>query len=382
MHVLIVADHSAADMRERWEKFGIRSWHVVPNELMALLEEGFEHETFLVDAFVLISEPLLIPATASSSRTPVVINLPSRIRSLPENVAMADGRRWSALPIIVFGDEVDLQLLTDFAAHLTDVGYRDIQVRQLSETDNYGVDTIKQMIKKYRQEVLDELDNLGFIVAYEGGRYRLGPALKPRPELVGYYYFGAADQRRNHYVTVDRDLLGIQYEIELLEALLNNARASEADFQKFFEDNPHFLSTVANALPHVQLRDNAGKLLVPDFILKPIVASQRDSRWEVLDLKRPDVPLLAGKGSRRRLSQAVQQAIRQLRDYGDYFANPNNSTAVELALGHDLRRPKLGVLIGRMTNLDVEALELEQGRLPDIRIITYDEILEQQRVML
>jgi hypothetical protein len=183
-------------------------------------------------------------------------------------------------------------------------------------------------------------------------------------------------------VTVDRDLIGIQLEVELLEALLNNPYASEGDYQRFFEEHPHFLSMLAIALPHVQLRDGVGRLLVPDFILKPIVASQRDSRWEILDLKKPDVPLLAGRGSRRRLSYAVQEAIRQLRDYGDYFADPRNSNAVERALGHSLMRPKLGVLIGRMPRSDVEALEIEQARLPDVKIITYDEILEQQKFIV
>jgi hypothetical protein len=230
--------------------------------------------------------------------------------------------------------------------------------------------------------MLNELDNLGFIVAYDAGRYRVGPALKPRPELVGYYYFGPADERRDHFVTVDRDLVGAQLEVELLEALLNDPGAVEDDFQIFFEQNPHFLTQIATVLPHVRLIDDSGKLLVPDFILKPIVAAQRDSRWELLDLKMPGVPLLAGKGSRRRLSQEVQKAIRQLRDYGDYFADPRNSHVVERTLGQALRRPRLGVLIGRLPDADVEALEREQSRLPDVKIVTYDEILEQQRTLI
>ncbi|HEX7767881.1 MAG TPA: Shedu anti-phage system protein SduA domain-containing protein, partial [Nitrospira sp.] len=240
---------------------------------------------------------------------------------------------------------------------------------------------LKADIRNYRQNVLNELDNLGFIVTYEAGRYRLGPALKPRPDLVGYYYFGPADMRPDRFVTVDRDLVGVQLEVELLEALLNKKDTSEGDFQKFFAEYPHFLSTLAIPMPHVQLRDETGKLLVPDFILKPIVATQRDSRWEVLDLKKPQASLIVGKGSRRRLSHNVQEAIRQLRDYGDYFADPRNGGTVERALGHRLRRPKLGVLIGRMVASELEALEIEQNRLPDVRIITYDEILDQQRAL-
>src|SRR5262249_8923001 len=148
------------------------------------------------------------------------------------------------------------------------------------------------------------------------------------------------------------------------------------------EQNPHFLSLIAQPLPQVSFRNSAGRLLVPDFILRPIVAAQRDSRWEVLDLKRPQVPLLVGSGARRRISHEVTIAIRQLRDYGDYFGDPRNTAQVQQKLGHPLRRPKLGVLIGRLRVADIEALESEQARTTDVRIITYDEILESQRALL
>jgi hypothetical protein len=377
MHVLFGADEPNSGIRERWEKLGIRSTLLPPTRVLEPLKE------LVVDGIVLLSEPIVSGrGTGATSTTPIVSNLPTRIRALPEWIAMPDGRRWSALPIVVLAEPPDFGHLAAFAAHLKDVGYRAITVHEISATDDYGARLIKQAVKEYRQHVLDELDSLGFIVAYDAGRYRVGPALKPRPELVGEYYFGPADQRLSHFVTVDRDFIGVQLEVELLEALLNNEQAAEVDYQRFFEEYPHFLSASATPLPHVQLRDASGKLLVPDFILKPVVAAQRDSRWEVLDLKRPDVSLISGKGSRKRLSQSVQEAIRQLRDYGDYFADPRNTRVVERTLGQRLRRPKLGVLIGRLFNVDVEAFELEQSRLADIKIITYDEILEQQRVLL
>lgn len=85
--------------------------------------------------------------------------------------------------------------------------------------------------------------------------------------------------------------------------------------------------------------------MIPDFILKPIVAQQRDSRWEVLDLKLPQVKLLAGKGSRAKLSSKVMDAIRQLRDYKEHFEDPAHAREIDSVLGHALKKPKLGVLI-------------------------------------
>jgi Domain of unknown function (DUF4263) len=137
-------------------------------------------------------------------------------------------------------------------------------------------------------------------------------------------------------------------------------------------------SALFNVLPHVRLEQDA-RVLIPDFILKPIVAAQRDSEWEVLDLKRPDARLLVGKANRSRLSHEVMNAITQLRDYGDYFRNPQNALDIGVKLGYRLRFPKLAVLVGRLRNADSEALALAQERERDVRIVTYDEILEKQK---
>jgi hypothetical protein len=135
-------------------------------------------------------------------------------------------------------------------------------------------------------------------------------------------------------------------------------------------------------MPHVPLQSDSGPLLVPDFIIKPVVAYQRDSNWEILDLKKPDAKLLAGPRLHTRLSHEVMQAIAQLRDYRDYFRNPEHTERVASALGHHLRYPKLAVLIGRLSGVNVEELEKAQAREPDVRIVTYDEILERQQKLM
>ena len=42
----------------------------------------------------------------------------------------------------------------------------------------------------------------------------------------------------------------------------------------------------------------------------------------------------------------------------------------------------LGVLIGRLANTDVEALEDQQRYLTDVKIVTYDEILEERQASI
>ena len=131
------------------------------------------------------------------------------------------------------------------------------------------------------------------------------------------------------------------------------------------------------------MRDGSGRLLIPDFVLKPVVATQRDRNWEVLDLKRPQARLLAGPRNHRRFSQEVTSALTQLLDYGEYFENPTNMEEVERVLGHRLRYPQLAVLIGRLpSGEELSMLDRHQTRAPEVRIVTYDEVLERQKQML
>lgn len=306
------------------------------------------------------------------------------IRGLDSCVAMEDGRKWNAIPIILI---------------LTDTLTRDLDIAQSLEATiifsrgdlQADLHRVRQEIAKYRQRLLDELDNLGFLVTYENGRYRVGPALTPGDrQMEGHFYFGPADKRpgqRGKYYTVDRENVGIQYEVELFEALINKPDVSEHDIQRFFEEHPHFLllTRLMQALPQVHLPDGMGKLLIPDFILKPIVALQRlrESNWQVLDLKRPQAKLLAGPSDHRRFSSEVFQAITQVKDYREHFENPQNTAAVTKILGHPLKHPKLAVLIGRMpSSSEVEVLEKEQAREPQVSVVTYDEILERQKSLI
>jgi hypothetical protein len=227
------------------------------------------------------------------------------------------------------------------------------------------------------------------MVTYERGRYRVGPAFTARTKVLeGDLYFGPADTRvgtRGKYFTVNRDAFGIEYEVELFEALINRPDVTETDLQRFFEENPYFLAAtrLVMPMPHVSLVDTFGKILVPDFVIKPIIAAQRDSNWEILDLKHPQARLLAGRSNHSRFSQDVMKAISQVKDYKDYFENPANASAVTESLGHPIRHPRLGVLIGRMPgDKDTELLEKAQAREPEVRIVTYDEILDTQRQLL
>jgi len=237
---------------------------------------------------------------------------------------------------------------------------------------------------------LKRSDNLGFLVTYNQGRYLVGPAYRGSALSENELYYRAPDENTTvaKFLTVHRDVLGVQRDIEEFEALLNKPEVTEPELQTFFEHHPGMLdpSMQTIAMPHVRLENPRGRTdpLIPDFVLKPIVAPNRDINWKILDLKRPQAKLTVGEKRRRRLSSEVSDAVRRLRDYGEYFRNPSNSSTVESLIGCKPRYPRLAVLIGRiMETSDIDALNEEQDRnCRDVRIVTYDEILEQQQVLL
>jgi Domain of unknown function (DUF4263) len=318
---------------------------------------------------------------------PTAIKLARDIRRLPDACAMRDGRKWKVLPCIFLTYELVGSLPTDDPVAgkeaVTLIPYDD--ENEISK--NSAFSALKKSISDYLQRLLREMEDLGFLVAYDNGRFRIGPALNPKRGIEGYYYYGPGDRRKtsNKLFTVDRDLFGIKYEIELFEALINNPNVNESNLQKFFEEHPHFLvgSSLAEPISHPHFSDGKGNLLVPDFVMKPVVAQERHSKWEVLDLKLPAERLISGPARHRGFSSAVTKAITQLKNYGDYFQNPGNSEIVKTVLGHALRYPRLAVVIGRLPEEgQLEELERAQSREPYVRIVTYDEILETQTKLM
>jgi hypothetical protein len=305
------------------------------------------------------------------------------VRRLQGSCAMLDGRIWRAIPIVLVLSGTGVALSKErigLLASSESVVF--VEALQDFEPTFRAINTA---VGDYRQRLLAEFSNRGYVISYRDGRYRVALAMNPTGDVEGFLYDPHRDQRnlRGRFFTVDRDPNGVQYEIGQFEALINRQETNESELQKFFEENPHFLADarISMPLPHVRLESHRGNLLVPDFVIKPIVAYQRDSNWQVLDLKKPRARLLAG--SRHvRLSHEVTQAITQLRNYGDYFKNPENTKRVSAALGHGLRYPSLAVLIGRLRESEVEELEKAQSRESDVRIVTYDEILQRQQLLV
>lgn len=165
-----------------------------------------------------------------------------------------------------------------------------------------------------------------------------------------------------------------------LEDLINDPAVRENDLQHFFERHPHLLAGTSydRVVAHpVLARDQDGPL-VPDFMLEPVGGGFAD----VLDLKLPQVRLIAGRKDRVRVSAHVAEALSQIREYRAYFEDSRRRQAVQDRYGLQAYRPTAAVLIGRDPGPGQDKFEVKRlwDELPGhVRVITYDELLRQVR---
>jgi Domain of unknown function (DUF4263) len=168
-------------------------------------------------------------------------------------------------------------------------------------------------------------------------------------------------------------------EADRLEVLINDPGVREYDLQAFFEEHPHLLQGMSydRVVPHpVLARDNSGPL-IPDFMLEPTGGFA-----DVLDLKRPGVPLVTGRADRLHQTAHVTEAIAQVREYAAYFDDATRRQELQDRYGLHAYRPTAAVLIGRDPGPGRDPLELRRvlADLPShVEIRTYDQLLRQVR---
>jgi hypothetical protein len=169
-------------------------------------------------------------------------------------------------------------------------------------------------------------------------------------------------------------------EVREFEELVNSRYASESDIHRFFEEHPNFLLGQEYRQLHSKIlleRDEAGPL-IPDFMLQPF----DDDLCDLLELKLPHEPIVVGRANRKRFSSAVQEAVAQLRTYRDYFDDRSRREEIQRRYGIRAYRPRMAVVIGRLTAMDpIEYRRIADGQ-KEVRIMTYDDLLKRARRFL
>jgi hypothetical protein len=313
-----------------------------------------------------------------------VLNRIEKLRELPASCCMRDGRKWNKIPCVLLNEDryvyaMDLLLgagvpRVQYASHHNYFIFEMITLREL-----------RRAVENYQKQVLASYHTVGILVDEERGRLRVKWALQKRDLWAeNEYYYAQGDRRRlSDYVTVHRDVLGIAHDAQLFEELLNDPKTRERHLQRFFEQNPAFLMDAMRGVPishrprFVQPKD-----WTPDFVLPPTVATPDGDRLvHLTELKGVHVPLLS-ETLHRGFSHNVMSAINQVRDYDRILRErkPANLRPIIDTFGYEPEATRKAVVIGRtpQTRADQEVLTQRMAEQPDVRIVSYDEILQAQ----
>jgi hypothetical protein len=167
----------------------------------------------------------------------------------------------------------------------------------------------------------------------------------------------------------------------IVEQLLNDPKAGERELHRFFEEHPDFLAEAMMGVPISHQPYFTNNNQTPDFAVSPILPRDSGDWVKLLELKGPEASVLASKRYLHRgLAPAVTQALAQVSDYEESLRDPLNLKAIEKALGYVPRYSQRAVLIGRTPPLeDAKLWQKRKAEQPSVRIITYDEVLQEHR---
>ena len=299
-------------------------------------------------------------------------------RTLPEQAAMADGRKWKSIPFVLICEQPFYFTYPD--------EIRRLNVTQIppSPYPDQLLSAVKSAFDSYIVKVLEDYESLGLLVTFDKGYARLGPALqKKEPEMESAYYYAPADRRTHQrHVTVMRDSDGVRMDVELFQQLLDR-NVGERGMQKFFEDNPFFLTQFFLGMqrPHPVYEYEGWS---PDFAFTSILGASEHAPIDLMELKGPEAGLLNAHKQHPAFTSKLYGAISQVRDYGMYLAHPSNQQKMIEQFGSIPTQSKLAVVIGRDKERDrrLEILESRKQFVPDVTIVTYDQILEKQAAQL
>lgn len=306
-----------------------------------------------------------------------------KVRSLPDELTIAEGLRLRRVPIVVItggGFRAAREWLPKIDSNIPIIE----KGRAPKETVLIAVN---EVMRRYRHEILSELQHIGMAFVWQGGRYQIVDAYAAHPSarIETKYLDGSPDAVGQAYsrlvLVADRWRLA-QVAIEQFDNLLNNPKATERDFQEFFKLHPEFLlrGEYDSFWAEPVLKSGHTNLTIrPDFVLQPHAVRSRGWNWAIVDLKRHNVPLLTHRRFHIDLSHHVYRVATQLKDYEQFFADPRNHEIIRRRFGGVTPRPKLVAVIGRLPLTNNDEYAVLRSRITGVTVTTYDEILEFRR---
>jgi hypothetical protein len=375
---------STGSLEDRSHKHLIKTWrdchHIVETmpfeRVMGYLKVDPGSKWAAVDAIVCKADT--DSESGATYTLPRALKLAADFRNLPESCAMRDGRKWKSIPFILISEQ------PYYFGYPEEITRLRVNLIHPSPYPQELLTKVRDRVDDYIMRVLEDYHDLGLMISFEKDRARIGPALKKKdPEMESAYYYAPADRRNNkRFMTVMRDSDGLRADVELFQQLLD-MKAGEREMQRFFEDNPFFLTQarLGVQIPHPSY---ATKRWSPDFAFTSILGPTDAKDIELLELKGPAEKLLNMHQHHPGFTAKLSNAIDQVRDYGLYLHHPENERKLLRQLGYIPTQSKLAVLIGRDVDREdyMEILERRRRFVPDVEIITYDKILETQAAQM
>lgn len=380
--VYLLVDSDAERLEKEFRALGLEP---------IVLREGHD----LVDAVSVIArtggrvEAIFVKDTDIGGPDDKTVEAILRFRKLPDNLTFSSGLKVKSIPIVLDVERIQ-ERWADRLNHVNiTILEPNFSVRVIRTPKDRLVDSspkergrslgehVLMAIRDFKRQLLEEFDNAGLATVFEGGTFRSKVALttKGASETEHFYW---PNKLRPQVLFLSPDMGRMSKTLAQYEKLINKKDVSEKEMQEFFERNPDFL--LGNRFRRLWSQflfpaDSSPKQRT-DFLLEPRVYPQISTNWEVLELKKPTDRLVTKSGLHRGFSGKVHRAIRQLRDYSERFLK--NPDYLLRKLGHKVTHPRLALLIGKKMEADPTVLAKEQMDHPQIRLISYDEIQEEQ----
>lgn len=240
------------------------------------------------------------------------------------------------------------------------------------QSDKISADSSEVLKSNIRNEKLDSnLVALGLF----GNKIKLVSLTKD-----GEYSF--LDEGKKHHNILYPSFIeeaSLELAIEEFEDLLNSTKATENDFQKFFDRNQNFIlnDEYKRAHPHIILAKENKRKLIPDFVLEPVNQSEF---CDLLELKLPSAQIYVMKKNREHFSAAITEAAAQLRTYAKFFNEEKNRNSFQKSYPLlKIYKPRMFLIIGRQTDENPLIKREIQAENPQLILKNFDDLLARMK---
>jgi len=309
-----------------------------------------------------------------------------------------DGRTYSqnnfklsALPMMVVA-----------GANAADQDGYELDVERISDLDEKKRDenflqTAKDTVMNWRKEIYNDFEILGLGLDYRFDKIDMGYAVRVKSSDTKILSNGfLIKQQGLPYLWIKKDFFELESSIDELDYLVNdylNFSRKELDatrwedrLQDFFNRNPKFLfqNNFANywSQPKIDI-PNSNRSYKPDFIMEPELHRELSKNWEIMDLKLPIQDFMQKTNFHPTFTSKFLKCLEQVKNYKNFFKDDNNKSSIEKVLNFHPKFPKVTLVVGRRDNLyanqDLLYQKLNDHSFSDIYLMTYDEIIDNQK---